>query len=56
MTILNFMAVNRSYFTDNKKYINRNRWLELRQQATEDPTITQVDVRKVHDYKKSFRD
>ena len=41
------IAVNKSYFTDKNYYINRNRWLELWQQATKNPSITQVDVRKV---------
>jgi len=41
------IAVNKSYFNDVKQYISRDRWLELWQQATGDPTITQVDVRKV---------
>ena len=41
------LAVNKSYFTDKNYYINRNRWLELWQQATKNPSITQVDVRKV---------
>ena len=41
------IAVNKSYFTDTKQYINRDRWLELWQLVTENPLITQVDVRKV---------
>ncbi|MBC9721285.1 protein rep [Cytobacillus sp. Sa5YUA1] len=41
------ITVNKSYFTQTKQYISRDRWLELWQQATGDPTITQVDVRKV---------
>ena len=41
------IAVNKSYFTDTKQYISRDRWLELWQQVTKNPTITQVDVRKV---------
>ena len=40
------IAVNKSYFTDTKQYINRDRWLELWQEATGDYSITQVDVRK----------
>lgn len=40
------IAVNKSYFTDNNYYINRDRWLELWQEATGDSSITQVDVRK----------
>lgn len=41
------VAVNKSYFTDKNYYINRDRWLELWQEATDNPAITQVDVRKV---------
>lgn len=41
------LAVNKSYFTDKNYYINQNRWLELWQQSTKNPLITQVDVRKV---------
>ena len=41
------IAVNKSYFTDTKQYISRDRWLELWQQVTKNPSITQVDVRKV---------
>ena len=41
------IAVNKSYFTDTKQYINRDCWLELWQQVTKNPLITQVDVRKV---------
>ena len=41
------LAVNKSYFTDTKAYITRDRWLELWQQSTKNPLITQVDVRKV---------
>lgn len=37
------VAVSSGYFK--KKYISRNRWLELWQQATRQPEITQVDVR-----------
>src|SRR5699024_2999871 len=45
------IVVNKSYFTNTKQYINRDRWLELWQQATKNPTITQVDVRKVRNSK-----
>lgn len=45
------LAVNKSYFTDKNYYINRDRWLELWQQVTDNPTITQVDVRKVSNSK-----
>lgn len=41
------IAVNKSYFTDKRYYISRERWLELWQQVTDNPSITQVDVRKV---------
>lgn len=41
------LAVNKSYFTDTKAYITRDRWLELWQQSTKNNLITQVDVRKV---------
>ena len=41
------IAVNKSYFTDTKQYISRDRWLELWQQVTKNLLITQVDVRKV---------
>src|SRR5690625_1702019 len=45
------IAVNKSYFTDTKQYINRDRWLELWQQVTRNSLITQVDVRKVRNSK-----
>lgn len=41
------IAVDKSYFNNNKLYIKRDRWLELWQQVTDNPSITQVDVRKV---------
>lgn len=41
------IAVNKSYFTQSKQYINRDRWLDLWRDATDNPNITQVDVRKV---------
>lgn len=41
------LAVNKSYFTDTKAYIARDRWLELWQQSTKNNLITQVDVRRV---------
>jgi len=47
------IAVNKSYFTAKKQYIKHERWLELWQEATDNPAITQVDVRKVrHNNKK----
>src|SRR5690625_3046960 len=45
------IAVNKSYFTQTTQYINRDRWLELWQQVTNNPLITQVDVRKVRNTK-----
>lgn len=41
------LVVNKSYFTQTTQYINHDRWLELWQAATGNPSITQVDVRKV---------
>jgi len=41
------VAVNKSYFNQATQYISRDRWLELWQQVTKNPLITQVDVRKV---------
>lgn len=41
------ITVNKSYFKNTKQYISRDRWLELWQQVTKNPLITQVDVRKV---------
>lgn len=41
------IAVDKSYFNNNRLYINRDRWLDLWQQVTDNPSITQVDVRKV---------
>ena len=41
------IAVNKSYFTQTTQYISRDRWLELWQEVTRNPLITQVDVRKV---------
>ena len=44
-------AVNPSYF-DSRDYIKRDDWLAMWQKAMKDPTITQVDVRKVKPKKK----
>lgn len=40
------LAVNKSYFTS-RDYIKRDTWLQLWQDCMGDPTITQVDVRKM---------
>lgn len=40
------IAVNKSYFTDTKSYINQKKWLDMWRVAKRDKTITQVDVRK----------
>jgi plasmid rolling circle replication initiator protein Rep len=50
------LAINRSYFTDTKQYINHDRWLNLWIEATGDFSITQVDVRKAkaNDYKEVY--
>ena len=45
------IAVDKSYFNNNRLYISRDRWLELWQQVTKNPLITQVDVRKVRNSK-----
>lgn len=41
------IAVDKNYFNNSWSYIKRDRWLELWQQVTKNPLITQVDVRKV---------
>lgn len=41
------LAVNKSYFNKPNQYIKRDRWLELWQQVTKNPAITQVGVSKV---------
>ena len=41
------IAVNRSYFTDKRYYISQKEWLELWQDVTGMPEITQVHVRKI---------
>ncbi|AIF45754.1 protein rep [Virgibacillus sp. SK37] len=45
------ITVNKSYFTQTKEYIKHERWLELWKQVTDNPNITQVDVRKVRENK-----
>src|SRR5699024_7228655 len=47
------IAVNKSYFNNSWSYIKRDRWLELWQQVTKNPLITQVDVRKVRSLKEN---
>src|SRR5699024_340492 len=47
------IAVNKSYFNQATQYIKRDRWLELWQQVTKNPLITQVDVRKVRSLKEN---
>ncbi|MGO4088470.1 protein rep [Staphylococcus pseudintermedius] len=41
------IAVNKSYFTDKRYYINQKKWLELWRSATKDESITQVHVQKI---------
>ncbi|EGQ4234435.1 replication protein [Staphylococcus pseudintermedius] len=41
------IAVNKSYFTDKRYYINQKKWLELWRSATKDGSITQVHVQKI---------
>ena len=50
------IAVNKTYFKKSELYINRDRWLELWQEATGDSSITQVDVRrsKANDLKEVY--
>jgi len=43
------IAVNKNYFNNSWSYIKRDRWLEIWQQVTDNPNITQVDVRKVRE-------
>src|SRR5690625_6184351 len=45
------IAVDKNYFNNSWSYIKRDRWLELWQQVTKNPSITQVDVRKVRNSK-----
>lgn len=47
------MAVNKSYFTDTKVYINQLKWLEMWRECMDDMSITQVDIRKVRSSEKS---
>jgi len=41
------LAVDKHYFNNKRRYIKRDRWLELWQKSTKNPLITQVDVRRV---------
>ena len=41
------IAVDKSYFNNKRVYIKRDRWLDLWKEATKNPLITQVDVRKL---------
>lgn len=41
------MAVNKSYFSGNGNYLKRNKFLSLWKSATNNPNITQVDVRRI---------
>lgn len=43
----------KGYFNDKDYYISRDRWLELWQQVTKNPIITQADVRKVRSLRKN---
>src|SRR5699024_1028395 len=47
------IAVNKNYFNQATQYISRDRWLELCQQVTKNPLITQADVRKVRSLKEN---
>lgn len=42
------LCVNKSYFTNPKKYISKSSFLKFWQQAMNDDNITQVDIRKVN--------
>lgn len=46
------IAVDKSYFTNNRVYLSRDRWLELWQESTGDYSITQVDIRKFKKHQK----
>lgn len=47
------MAVNKSYFTDTKSYINQAEWLAMWQECMNDTSIVSVDVKKVRASEKS---
>lgn len=40
------ITVDKTYFNNNKKYIKRERWLELWKKSIRDERITQIDLRK----------
>lgn len=50
------IAVDKSYFTNNRKYITHDRWLDLWRSVTGDDRITQVNVKKAraNDYKEVY--
>ena len=50
----NILAVKKSYLKS-KEYIQHSEWLQLWQRAIQDPTITQVDIRRCKD-KKDIRE
>ena len=41
------IAVDKTYFTNSRRYMKRDEWLKYWQRAMKDDSITQVDVRKV---------
>lgn len=47
------MAVNKSYFNQATQYISQSTWLEMWRECMNDPSITQVDIRKVRSSEKS---
>lgn len=47
------LAVNKSYFTDTKVYINQSQWLDMWRECMDDFSITQVDIRKIRTTEKS---
>lgn len=47
------LAVNKSYFNRPSEYISQADWLSMWQDCMNDPSITQVDIRKVRESEKS---
>lgn len=47
------IAVDNNYFSHPAKYISHDNWLKMWQKATKNDTITQVNVKRVKDTKKS---